>query len=99
MRVKGSVSSDSADLLLDLAVAGVGIVRLGDFLGHAALSAGQLVPLLENCHDDDPTPLTALMPPGRQNIPRVRAFVDFLDGKLKTASKRGTFSYGAASRI
>jgi hypothetical protein len=30
------------------------------------------------------------MPPGRQNIPRVRAFVDFLHGKLKTASKRST---------
>jgi DNA-binding transcriptional LysR family regulator len=86
--VKGSVSSDSAEMLLDLAVAGIGIIRLGDFLGEAALSAKQLVPLLENCHDDDPTPLSALMPPGRQNIPRVRAFVDFLDGKLKTASKR-----------
>ena len=86
--VKGSVSSDSADMLLDLAVSGIGIIRLGDFLGEAALSAKQLVPLLENCHDDDPTPLSALMPPGRQNIPRVRAFVDFLDGKLKTASKR-----------
>jgi DNA-binding transcriptional LysR family regulator len=88
--VKGSVSSDSADMLLDLAVAGIGIIRLGDFLGEAALSAKQLVPLLANCHDDDPTPLSALMPPGRQNIPRVRAFVDFLDGKLKTAGKRST---------
>jgi DNA-binding transcriptional LysR family regulator len=86
--VKGSVSSDSADMLLDLAVSGIGIIRLGDFLGEAALSAKQLVPLLENCHDDDATPLSALMPPGRQNVPRVRAFVDFLDGKLKTASKR-----------
>ncbi|QWG14260.1 LysR family transcriptional regulator [Bradyrhizobium sediminis] len=86
--VTGSMSSDSADLLLDLAVSGIGIVRLGDFLGEAALSAKQLVPLLETCHDDDPTPLNALMPPGRQNIPRVRAFVDFLDGKLRTANQR-----------
>ncbi|XIA67753.1 substrate binding domain-containing protein [Bradyrhizobium sp. TZ2] len=29
--VQGSISSDSADVLLELAIAGVGIVRLGDF--------------------------------------------------------------------
>ena len=80
--VTGSVSSDSADVLLELAIAGVGIIRLGDFLGRAALSAGRLVPLLEGCHDDDPTPLTALLPPGRQNVPRVRAFVGFLQRRL-----------------
>jgi len=27
---------------------------------------------------DEPVPITALMPPGRQNLPRVRAFIDFL---------------------
>jgi DNA-binding transcriptional LysR family regulator len=80
--VKGSVTSDSADVLLELAIAGVGVVRLGDFLGRAALSAGHLVPLLESCHDDDPAPLTALLPPGRQDVPRVRAFVEFLHRKL-----------------
>ena len=80
--VKGSITSDSADVLLELAIAGVGIVRFGDFLGQSALSAGQLVPLLENCHDDDPTPLTALLPLGRQDIPRIRVFLQFLQGKL-----------------
>jgi DNA-binding transcriptional LysR family regulator len=80
--VKGSMTSDSAEVLLELAIAGVGIIRFGDFLGQPALSAGRLIPLLESCHDDDPTPLTALLPPGRQNIPRIRAFVQFLQGKL-----------------
>jgi len=93
--VQGTISSDSAELLLDLAIAGVGIVRFGDFLGRAALSAGQLVALLEDCHDDDPTPMTALMPPGRQNIPRVRAFVGFLQEKL---GKRGTARSSAPRR-
>ena len=64
--------------LLDLAVAGVGLVGLGDFLGEAALSDGQLVPLLTQCHDPDAQPIAALILPGRQTIPRVRAFVDFL---------------------
>jgi DNA-binding transcriptional LysR family regulator len=35
---KGNVTSDSAELLLDLALAGIGIQRLGDFLGESALS-------------------------------------------------------------
>lgn len=85
--VKGSISCDSAELLLDLALAGAGIVRLGDFLGERALADGRLVPLLEDCHEAEPTPISALILPGRQNIPRVRAFVDFL--KTRMAAKRG----------
>ncbi len=80
--VKGSVSSDSADVLLDLALAGAGLVRLGDFLGEAALAEGRLVPLLAQCHDPDPQPITALILPGRQLIPRVRVFVDFLKSQF-----------------
>ena len=79
---KGNVTSDSAELLLDLALAGVGILRLGDFLGEAALAQGQLIPLLADCHDDDPQPITALLLPDRQSIPRVRALVDFLKARL-----------------
>ena len=79
---KGNVTSDSAELLLDLALAGIGILRLGDFLGESALAQGRLVPLLADCHDDDPQPITALLLPARQSIPRVRALVDFLKARL-----------------
>jgi len=81
--VTGSISCDSADLLLDFAIAGVGIVRLGDFLGLEALADGRLVPLLADCHDESPSPINALMPPGRQTLPRVRAFVDFLRESMR----------------
>lgn len=84
--VKGSITCDSADLLLDLALAGVGIVRLGDFLGEQALADGRLVPLLTTLHDSDPTPLSALVLPGRQNIPRVRAFLTFLKAACRQTS-------------
>ena len=79
---KGNVTSDSAELLLDLALAGTGILRLGDFFGESALTQGQLIPLLADCHDDDPQPITALLLPDRQSIPRVRALVDFLKARL-----------------
>ena len=76
--VKGNVTSDSADVLLDMTLAGVGIARFGDFLAERAIADGHLVPLLANCHDVDPTPISALVLPGRQNIPRVRAMLEFL---------------------
>ena len=79
---KGNVTSDSAELLLDLALAGIGILRLGDFLGESALAQGRLIPLMADCHDDDPQPITALLLPDRQSIPRVRALVDFLKARL-----------------
>jgi DNA-binding transcriptional LysR family regulator len=78
----GNITSDSAEVLLDLALAGTGIVRLGDFLGAEALAKGQLVSLLSDCHDDDPQPITALILPGRQTLPRVRALLDFLKSRL-----------------
>ncbi|MGE0330513.1 MAG: LysR family transcriptional regulator [Ramlibacter sp.] len=83
--VAGSVRADSADVLLDLAVAGMGIVWLGDFLGEQALANGQLVPVLAGQYDDDPQPLSALILPGRQQVARVRAFVDFLAEALGSA--------------
>jgi len=82
LSVNGTLCSDSADVLLDMTIEGVGITRLGDFLGEAALADGRLVPLLSDYHDDDPQPITALILPGRQSIPRVRKFVDFLKSEL-----------------
>jgi len=76
--VKGPLTSDNADMIYDLALRGLGIVRLGDFMVGPALADGRLVALLEDVHVSEPFPITALMPPGRQNLPRVRAVVDFL---------------------
>lgn len=76
--VKGNVTCDSADVLLDLTLAGIGITRFGDFLAERAIAEGQLIALLVDCHDPDPTPISALILPGRQNIPRVRAMINFL---------------------
>lgn len=76
--VKGNVTCDSAEVVLDMALAGIGIARFGDFLAERAIADGRLIPLLQNCHDTDSTPLSVLVLPGRQGIPRVRAVIDFL---------------------
>lgn len=87
--VGGPVVADTAETLLRLAEAGAGIVRLGDFLGAEALAAGRLVPLLTDVHDDDPSPITALIPPGRTALPRVKAFVSFLKDMAKECEDAG----------
>ena len=78
LNVKGTVVCDSAELLLDMTLAGLGIARFGDFLAEDALARGLLVPLLVEHHVVEVAPISALMPPGRQHLPRVRVFVDFL---------------------
>ncbi|MEM8836828.1 MAG: LysR family transcriptional regulator [Pseudomonadota bacterium] len=80
--VNGTFTSDSAETLLNAAISGAGIVRLGDFLGAKALSSGELVPLLTDTHVTNEQPITALVLPGRQTIPRVRAMLDFLKDRV-----------------
>lgn len=60
------------------AVAGVGIIRLSNEQAARALKDGRLVPVLEDFHVPDTVQLNALMPSGRQNSPKVRAFLDFM---------------------
>jgi DNA-binding transcriptional LysR family regulator len=60
------------------AIHGVGIIRLSSEQAARALSDGRLVPVLEDVHVPDTVQLNALMPNGRQNAPKVRAFLDFM---------------------
>jgi len=83
--ISGTIECDSADLLLDFALAGLGIIRLGDFLGEKALADGRLIPLLAAYHNPTPAPITALILPGRQKLPRVRAFIDYLARATRSA--------------
>jgi DNA-binding transcriptional LysR family regulator len=78
LEVTGSFVSDNADLLLDMAVAGLGIARLADFMVARAVQRGTLVPLLVDRHVPESFPIHALTVPGRHRAPRIRAFVDFL---------------------
>jgi DNA-binding transcriptional LysR family regulator len=78
LAVSGTFTSDNADLLLDMAVAGLGIARLADFMVARALRDGALVRLLVDSHVPESFPIHALTVPGRHRAPRIRAFVDFL---------------------
>ena len=76
--VKGNVSANNAETLLQLAATGVGIIRLTDVIVGDGIRAGWLVPVLTHCHHVEPLPLSAVYPHGRHKSPRVAAFVGFL---------------------
>lgn len=75
---KPVIICDSADLLLDMAIAGLGLVRLMSTLSRKAIAEGRLVEVLAEHHVSETIPIHAVMPSGRQGLPRVRAFVDFI---------------------
>ena len=85
---KGTVSADSADMLLGLAIEGAGILRISEHVVAEAIEKGQLEPLLQNVQDPEKYPLWGLLPPGRHQAPKVRAFLDFLIERLGSAPWR-----------
>lgn len=86
LAVSGSFTSDNADLLLDMAIAGLGIARLADFMVARAVQQDALVPLLEDSHVPESFPIHALTVPGRHRAPRIRAFIDFFAEQFDRAS-------------
>jgi DNA-binding transcriptional LysR family regulator len=77
VHVRGPISADSAEMLLGLGLQGAGILRLSEHVVAHAIEAGQLEPLLQGFQDPEKYPLWALLPPGRNQTPKVRAFIEF----------------------
>ena len=78
VEVRPRVSTDDAEAALRLAVEGAGIVRLSDVIVGGPLRAGELTALLTDIHHVEPFPLAAIYPVGRQRLPRVKVFIDFM---------------------
>lgn len=73
---RGQVKIDQVEGLATAAVAGLGIIHMNHYIVEEDLNAGRLVQVLADYASPGP-PIQAVMVPGRQNVPRVRAFVDF----------------------
>lgn len=84
--VSGNFKTDSADLALDMALAGEGIVRLMDIQVADAVKTGRLVPLFKSEHVSNPVPFWALTLPGRNKITRIRTFLDFIGERFSKRS-------------
>ena len=82
VEVHGPLRANNGDLIRDAAVAGLGIVRLPDFIVADALRSGQLVPVLE-AFLPGATSVYAVYPQHRQSSVTIRAFVEFLRKHLR----------------
>ena len=88
VEVRPRVSTDDAEAALRLAIEGAGVIRLSDAIVGGPLRAGQLVALLTDSHHVEPFPLTAFYPAGRQRLPRVAVFIEFLIERFASAPWR-----------
>jgi len=76
--VRPRVTTDNAEAALRMAIEGAGIIRLSDVIVGDPLHKGELVPLLTESHHVEPFPLAAVYPAGRNRLPRVAVFIEFL---------------------
>ncbi len=76
--VRGTIEANNGETLGQLAVAGVGIARVGDFSVAAELAAGRLVRILEEYNPGDEEVIHAVFVGGANLPARVRVFVDYL---------------------
>lgn len=81
VEVRGPLRANNGDLIRDAAVAGLGIVRLPDFIVADALKSGQLVRVLE-AFMPAPIAVYAVYPQHRQSSVTIRAFVEFVRAHL-----------------
>ncbi|MCA9696758.1 MAG: LysR family transcriptional regulator [Myxococcales bacterium] len=68
---------DQGELLVDAALAGLGIAQVLAYMAEPALREGRLVEVLAD-HGCAALPIHALCKPGQQNVVKVRALLDFL---------------------
>ncbi|MEH6387788.1 MULTISPECIES: LysR family transcriptional regulator [Pseudomonas] len=83
VEIPESVIANATGALHAMAEAGVGIALLPEFIIADALSDGRLVKVLEKQMQDERN-VRLLWPSGRQSLPKVRAFVDFMVDRLGT---------------
>ncbi|UDQ87959.1 LysR family transcriptional regulator [Xanthobacter autotrophicus] len=90
LEVKGNITANNGETLVQLAAQGVGITRVGNFHideanARGEFSSGALVPLLEAFNPQDRESIHAVFVGGANTPARVRVFVDFLAEKLRRA--------------
>ena len=78
MTVHGSIEANSGETLLQLALDGVGIARVGNFAIGRAIAERRLVPLLERFNPGDREVFHAIFVGGANMPARTRLFVDYL---------------------
>lgn len=89
LKVHGAIEANSGETLLQLALDGVGVARVGDFGIGEAVAQGRLVPLLQAFNPGDREIFHAVFVGGANMPARVRVFVDYLVERLSLTGRTG----------
>ena len=76
--VHGNITVNNAETLYELALLGMGIIRLSDIIVGPAIRDGRLVPLLTDSHRPEALPLYAVYASSRHRPLKIGAMIDFL---------------------
>lgn len=76
--VSGWLVSNHRDMILDAAIAGMGVARFTGLTIRAPLASGQLVPVLLDWDTKQSPPISIMYLAHQRRTPRVRLFVDFV---------------------
>ncbi|HSC85776.1 MAG TPA: LysR family transcriptional regulator [Polyangiaceae bacterium] len=77
IHIEGPCHVNDGEAMLRLAVAGMGIVSMFDFMVQGAIERGELTPVLED-YPAPSWPIHALYLPNRHLLPRVRVFIEHM---------------------
>lgn len=80
--VRGNITVDNAETLYELALLGLGVIRLSDLIVGSAIRSGRLVPILLDSHQPESLPVHAVYSPVRRRPPKVDAVIQFLVEKF-----------------
>ena len=80
--VRGNITVNNAETLYELALQGLGVIRLSDLIVGPAIRSGKLVPILIDSHQPEPLPLHAVYAASRRRPPKVDAVIQFLVEKF-----------------
>jgi DNA-binding transcriptional LysR family regulator len=87
VEIEGPFNANDADVLLQLALAGQGVVALFDFVARDSLKSGALVEVLAE-HPSTIWPIHALYLRNRHLLPKVSVFLEFLAELFRSRASR-----------
>lgn len=88
IHIDGNVTTNNAETVFQLTLAGVGITCLSEILVGDSIRQGKLVSILTEWLHVDSVPLVANYPSSRYLSPKVRAMIDFLVAEFGPAPWR-----------
>jgi len=87
--VAGNLLANNGETVRRMAVAGVGLARLGDFHVRELIEAGRLVEVLADVGTGDAEDIHALYLGGKHVPHRIQLFLDFMVPRLQAAVRAG----------